>query len=889
MLITNSKVLHASLGEGQVVSDLGSTVVVRFTNKIEICEKKLLQTIPDIFDYLNEGKLHSSLETIARLQALTIRSINDKWGVFGRSQIDLLPHQLWVCRQAKNKSPCRLLVADDVGLGKTIEAGIIISSFLSQGKVNRLLIMTPSSLVEQWQYRMRTMFDIRLTAYSTERDTEKSGFWECHDNVVASYHTLRFDNNHRQDRLFQSKPWDLVIVDEAHHFNKDIKLGATLGYQLLQKMLEQNLINDLILFTGTPHRGKNFNFLSLMSLLTPQFDPDKELFNQLPLLHDFMIRNNKYNVTDINGKKLFTEPEVTSTTYQYSEAEQIFYDMLTEFISNGFAYANGQSLSTCNIVVLVLITMQKLASSSVAAIRQAIRRRLQKQIDGSSEIVKLEAVIKKLQEDMEDDSMTDQIASLEAELIEKSDYISLIENERPALEKLLSQADMIVSETKINTFLEIIESDYHNEQLLFFTEYKATQKLLLESLLKKYGENSATFINGDEQLNDVVLPNGTTKRIKIQREHAAESFNMGKHRFLIATEAAGEGIDLQENCHILFHIDLPWNPMRLHQRVGRLNRYGQKEKVIVRSLRNPATVESRIWNKLNEKLSAINLVFGAVMEEKEDIIQLVLGMTPPKLLNDLFAYAPRDATDEKLSDWFNKQTATFGGEDVFKAVKDIAGNASKFNYNNVSKHLPKVDLPELMPFWKNILSINHKRLNIDGEKLSFLTPESWIKFGINNKYDNLVLCRHRKHDENIMGIGFKVFDAGLEHACKIISNITICEDIDNLILTLSVRDHLTDHSGEKQSSFYGCIVSANSEIIEVLPDWKLLQQLNLLKVNILPDANCHKFDKLTILLKNVLIPAETAIKKLLAEEDFRPVEPIFTVESVIIPSNISLL
>ena len=117
-------------------------------------------------------------------------------------------------------------------------------------------------------------------------------------------------------------------------------------------------------------------------------------------------------------------------------------------------------------------------------------------------------------------------------------------------------------------------------------------------------------------------------------------------RFLVSTEAAGEGIDLQENCHSLIHVDLPWNPMRLHQRVGRLNRYGQTRQVEVITLRNPATVESRIWDKLNNKIQNIMLALGHAMDEPEDLMQLVLGMTAPSLFLNLFAEASEVPTEQ---------------------------------------------------------------------------------------------------------------------------------------------------------------------------------------------------------------------------------------------------
>src|SRR5262249_52549414 len=160
------------------------------------------------------------------------------------------------------------------------------------------------------------------------------------------------------------------------------------------------------------------------------------------------------------------------------------------------------------------------------------------------------------------------------------------------------------------------------------------------------------------------------------REDAAEQFTEGRVRFLVSTEAGGEGIDLQERCHSLMHVDLPWNPMRLHQRVGRLNRYGQTERVEVITLRNPHTVQARIWEKLNEKIQSIMLAFGHLMEEPEDLLQMVLGMTSSALFRELFAEVP-EVPAESLSAWFDQKTATFGGQDAIEAVKEIVGNCDR--------------------------------------------------------------------------------------------------------------------------------------------------------------------------------------------------------------------
>jgi hypothetical protein len=160
--------------------------------------------------------MDDSRAVLCRAQALAIASVNDQWGVFSRSRVQLLPHQLWVCRQVTRAWPIRWLVADDVGLGKTIEAGLILEPLIASGRVRRVLVLAPARLVPQWRARMKTMFDIRLQEFTADSDRGRISFWETAHQVVASFHTLRMEKPRK--RLLQAEPWDLVIMDEAHHF-----------------------------------------------------------------------------------------------------------------------------------------------------------------------------------------------------------------------------------------------------------------------------------------------------------------------------------------------------------------------------------------------------------------------------------------------------------------------------------------------------------------------------------------------------------------------------------------------------------------------------------------------------------------------------------------------
>ncbi|GAA0591231.1 DEAD/DEAH box helicase [Caenispirillum bisanense] len=824
-----SSVGHSRFGSGTVELDKGTTSLVRFSHGFEECLNTELTARTGFRDSLDRGDVAPPQAVIARLQAAAIRSANDQWGVFSRSRIALLPHQLWVCRKVRQEWPTRWLIADDVGLGKTVEAGLILLPLISTGMVRRLLIMCPAGLVEQWQQRMRQMFDIRLMRYLPEADTDKADFWGTASMVVASFHTLRLDSNGRKERLLDAEPWDLVVVDEAHHLNADEKLGPTLAHELLSQMQDRGRVRSMVLFTGTPHRGKHFGFLSLMSLLRPDlFDPKRPIGPQLPLLKRAVIRNNKHSVTDMSGRKLFTPVTVHPETFSYSEEEDRFYGMMSEFILSGKAYASTLSQDAQQAVILVLITMQKLASSSVAAVRRALRGRLARLRAQKRALADAKAKAEELRSLAEDGSpdCADRLAELEERIAELLS-VELMEDEEPRLAELLEAADAVREETKIRTVIDLIGQRFGGQQVLLFTEYKATQSLVMSALQAEFGDGCAGFINGDGRAEDVVGTSGKPETVVASREASAEAFNSGRLRFLVSTEAAGEGIDLQERCSILIHVDLPWNPMRLHQRVGRLSRYGQTKPVDVYTFRNPATVESLIWEKLNGKIGSIMQALGSVMDEPEDLLHLVLGMASPSMFTELFADADR-VGKQGLSSWFDAKTSTLGGVDAISAVKDLIGNVQRFDFGEAGGEIPRCDLPDLKPFFLNMLGLNGRRPQSEGEGLSFKTPEAWLTdFVIRKSYSGMVFDRSVKGKdagERVLGVGHRLFDRALAQAAESSDYIAVAEGLNTPLCAFAVRERVTTAGSQVRQALVGVALRNDQPVI--LRDWETLKLLN---------------------------------------------------------------
>jgi len=813
-------VIHPRHGQGEVLFDRGLTTVVRFTHGLEEVRKQELKPVLALEAAIQSGIVAPTSEVILRTQALAIQSVNDAWGVFSRSRISLLPHQLWVCHRSLRAWPIRKLVADDVGMGKTIEAGLILWPLLAKGAVRRLLILTPAKLVEQWQERLRQMFDIRMSMYRPEVDTPRADFWSTHNMVVASLPTLRADSNGRHDRLLDAPGWDMVLVDEAHHLYAEENGKKTLALQLMEKLEESGKIESCLLFTGTPHRGKDFGFWSLMGLLDKRFGPKRPESLMLEALPSFLIRNAKQKATDMAGNFLFQPIRQYPETFRYSPEETRFYELMTSFIQVGKAYASGLSSKQRGQVILVLIALQKLASSSVAAVRGALEARRGRMNDAAE---KLRVELSNDLNDPESDEASRAIVAWIKE--DRQGQLRLMEDESKYLDELLNAASAVLHETRVERIIEIVHERFEERSVLFFTEYKKTQALVVSALMARYGADCVGFINGDNRLDNIQLPSGQIVSKSAPRDDVCDAFNAGRIRFLISTEAGGEGIDLQERCSALIHIDLPWNPMRLHQRVGRLNRYGQKAAVEVVSIRNPDTVEGMIWGKLESKLASIMQALGAAMDEPEDLLQLVLGMASPGFFDQLFNQA-KDIPKEKIAAWFDEQSRTFGGESAIETVKKLVGHAQSFDLSGL-KDVPPIDLPALKPFFLGALSLNGRRAKADGETLSFKTPDGWLNHpAIKREYKGMVFDRKAKPDTGVdlVGVGHPLVTRALRQAQNFVGSVAIAKGLTNPVVVFQITDRVTDSGAHVQEVVVG--MAAHDGRFEFLKDWQLLNLLN---------------------------------------------------------------
>jgi len=446
-----------------------------------------------------------------------------------------LPHQLDTTRKVLFEMSGRAILADEVGLGKTIEAGMILKEYMIRGLVSKVLILVPASLVLQWVRELNSKFGIPAVAQ------KKAYTWHS-DIVVASIDTAKRDP-HKDFLLGQE--YDMLIIDEAHK----LKNKKTTNYQFIQKLRKKYCL----LLTATPVQNDMTELFNLITLLKPgqlgrQGDfatnfvvGKRQPKNQEQLkdeLAKVMIRNRRGE-----GPVHFTKRHVTNVSLQLSPEEQALYDGVTDFVRDEYR-ASGGNLSS----MLSLVTLQREVCSS----RDAV-------------FLTLVNLSKKIPDD----------SPLTSKVWE-----------------LVNAIRAIKANTKAEKTIELIQQ--MNEKVIVFTEYRATQEYLLQ-YFQKHGLICVPYRGG--------MNRG-------KKDWMMDLFR-GRAQVMIATEAGGEGINLQF-CHHMINFDLPWNPMRVEQRIGRVHRLGQQNDVKIFNLSTSGTIEEHILHLLHEKINMFEMVIGGL-------------------------------------------------------------------------------------------------------------------------------------------------------------------------------------------------------------------------------------------------------------------------------------
>ncbi len=508
-----------------------------------------------------------------------------------------LPHQLHVLNRAMENYTIRYILADEVGLGKTVEAGMVIKELKTRGLIRRILVVCPTGLVTQWAAEMQEKFQEKFNVilpsdYDTiRRLTDNDDVYGQYDQVISPMDSIKPIEKHagwtqekvdqyNEERIYSiiNSGWDLIIIDEAHRVAGSTGEVARykLGYLLSQAS------PYLLLLSATPHNGKTEPFLRLVRLLDAEAFPNAKSIVKEQVA-PYLIRTEKREAIDNNGNKLFKNRITHLVTLNWDERHTMqreLYELVTDSVSKTYNKAlRNRKKNMC--LIFLLIIMQRMVTSSTAAILQSLERRLQVLKSQSTHLGNL------TEEDLAE-------LDIENGVEDVLEAISLdMDAELQELELIISvakQAEFQYADVKVETLTDTIDSILNEEpdqKIIVFTEFVATQTYL-QQLLENKGY-AVSILNGG---------------MSIEERNASLREFREKTSIFISTDAGGEGLNLQFS-NIIINYDLPWNPMKIEQRCGRADRIGQKRDVHIYNFIITDTVENRVREVLEEKLSVI--------------------------------------------------------------------------------------------------------------------------------------------------------------------------------------------------------------------------------------------------------------------------------------------
>lgn len=508
-----------------------------------------------------------------------------------------LPHQLHVLNRAMETNNIRYILADEVGLGKTIEAGMIIRELKSRGLVSRILVVCPTGLVTQWASEMQEKFHEKFQVilpsdYDTiRRLTDNDDVYGQFDQVISPMDSIKPIEKHagwseekvekyNEERIYSiiNSGWDLIIIDEAHRVAGSS--GEVARYKLGNLLAQASPY--LLLLSATPHNGKTEPFLRLIRLLDADAFPNAKSIVREQVA-PFLIRTEKREAIDNNGNLLFKNRIMHLVTISWDDRNNLqreLYEMVSSYVAKTYNKAlRNRKKNMC--LIFLLIIMQRMVTSSTAAIRQSLERRLNVLLEQRTCVGNLrEEDLDELNiEDGVEDALEAISLDMELEIEELKQIISLakqaqFQNQDAKVEPLLNEIDAILSEDR-------------TQKVIIFTEFVATQTYLQELLVNR--DYTVTILNGGMSIDE--------------RNAAMQEFKTSTSIF-ISTDAGGEGLNLQF-ANIIINYDLPWNPMKIEQRCGRVDRIGQQRDVHIYNFIVGETVENRVREVLEEKLSVI--------------------------------------------------------------------------------------------------------------------------------------------------------------------------------------------------------------------------------------------------------------------------------------------
>jgi SNF2 family DNA or RNA helicase len=832
-----------------------------------------LESASDLWARINDNDYDQPLDFFLKQLAFQF-PLQNKGGQLSNSRTDLLPHQILLTRDVISKKNRRLLVADEVGLGKTIELGMVIKELITREEANRILVITPAGLTKNWQSELRDAFRLNFEVLGVDFTDNAFSAWETHNRVIASIDTVK--RPQRMEKILAGPRWDLIVFDESHHLTRTRygkKIVPTLNYKLAEAI--KNHTRDLIFLSATPHQGNAYQFWSLIQLLDDTlFDSEESMTEHKSFLSRVMIRRTKREVTDKNGIPLFMRREVHTNSFKLSISERTFYERLTDYLREGYNVAGvgggaTRTTSQQRAIGFVMTTFQKIMSSSIRAIKQALRRRLlvllirhQLELENqrrkstsssrlSDEILNLQDEMRKLASEIlripdiptkqtEIDAIIAQIKQrVSRNFIPEESTEWSLDNDEQGEEGMYADANIPDEISKVNDLINIVPEEVDrkfdtltraidtirnsnpNEKFVIFTQYVETLTFLKERLELIYGHDKVAVIKGGP-LDDKI-----EAKDRFWDENGAQ--------FLISTSAGGEGINLQIG-HILFNYDLPWNPMALEQRIGRIHRYGQRETSQVFNLVAEDTIEEKIYEILNSKLTDIATSIGKIdaitQEPLEDFRAEILGYmgSSPNYL-DWYKNALMDKDYKRTEKEIEE--AMFNAMQSIDALKNLTMDMSSFNLQDYLNIEGKFSLEHMRTFCELAIIKLGGSILPRGEFYSIITPKILLTYpNVLPKYDLVAFNREaamRKRQAELLGLGHPLIDAII----KYFQQVTVPGDVTAISKTSTETENyyvinslftIDTESGNQHKEMKTFKVMSNGDV-QVLPDDWLLDKL----------------------------------------------------------------
>lgn len=745
-------------------SDYGETIVS--CEHLEKPDQNPVEKVKcNIFDdYPEDFYLHL---TATRLK---VRNQSEPYTFLANSCLELQPHQVFVAHRVTQKLNPRCILADEVGLGKTIEAGMILKELKARGLVDKTLIVVPASLVSQWQWEMKSKFNEHFTVYDREtlrhleREHARDNPWKIKKQILVSLHLARREEVAAQIADIE---WDMVIFDEAHHLRRKLEgfygdeIVTTKAYRLASELVPKT--KSMLLLTATPLQLHDFEFYSLTDLVDPTLFHSYPAFQKfreknLPRVNsiydkllsyddlddsckidlaaalakhmsgdisneqieiklrdpvvrekcamiltekhplaNIMIRNRKKNVGGFARRQAFT------LSVDLTLEERNLYEEVLEYVVSGYEYSQ---YSSSPVIGFLLVIFQKRLTSSTHALKCSMKRRLER-VTGQEEFLDEDSKI-----DLEsfEDGLLD-VTDCQEEIIYMADFLT---HEAQKLEEIIQIAGRIQQDSKLIQLQELLQEVLSDpdEKVLIFTQFFDTLEYL-----QKHLEKDASVVVFHGRMNAE------------EKDRAADTFKQSA-QVMISTDAGGEGRNFQF-CHRVVNYDLPWNPMKVEQRIGRVDRFGQKSNVVyIYNFSISQTIEDRVYRVLNDRINLFEETIGGlepILGDIERQIQsVVLGHKKSKsafsrfekdvsakvfrakemenkmkdFIMDTRSYVNSDAQEVMLKDtrefYMDIQSFTF----------DFLSRYPDFTYEQVKPNVFRFEVPRA--FLEKTQTLNHK-------------------------------------------------------------------------------------------------------------------------------------------------------------------------------------